>query len=84
MSASTSFKGGAVQPRISPGDNGLDWGMVASYLAVHNLGLVEWASKDFCSAVGLVPSIRPSGTGAPKSLKSDVKSSFSRDKAATN
>lgn len=30
ISASTSFKKGAVQPRISPGDKGFERGIVAS------------------------------------------------------
>ena len=84
MSASTSFRGGAVQPRISPGESGLDWGMVASYFVVQNFGLVGRVSKASRGVEGVVPSIRPAGPGIPGSRKSDVKSSFSRDKAATN
>lgn len=84
MSASTPFKCGAVQPRISPGDSGLDCGIVASYLADHNLGLLAWASTEFGSVEEFEASISPAGAGTPGSSKSDVKSSFSRDRAATN
>src|SRR5712672_2577723 len=73
MSASTSPRGGAVQPKISPGDRGFDRGIVASYRPVQSLGgswplalVTGFSDPDPSSCVASPHSRRPTRGGAPE------------------
>ena len=81
MSASTLPSRGAVHPRISPGDRGLDRGMVASYLPAQSLGTLI-PTADLSDPSSGLPSPRGPNGGAPE--YSVFRSSFSCWSAATN
>jgi hypothetical protein len=82
-SASTLLNRGAVHPSNSPGESGLDLGMVTSYLPVQTFGCVRDCASSVVDVelsckkpIGIWLKLEP--------LHSTTRSSFNRCKAATN
>jgi hypothetical protein len=82
-SASTLLNRGAVHPSNSPGESGLDRGMVTSYLPVQTFGCMRDCTSSVVDVelsckkpIGIWLELEP--------LHSTTRSSFSRCKAATN